>query len=102
MANHSRAKHRPATGSPSTRQRFSVYDGRLWLGDFIWNEATCEALAWNASRRFVGRFGSFQTAARAIGQTAITARRVAEARRRLDDPRPAFQSGLPEHFMRCG
>jgi hypothetical protein len=67
MANHSRAKRLPATGSPSTRRRFSVYDGQVWLGDFIWNEATAEALAWNASRRFVGRFGSFQAAARASG-----------------------------------
>ena|SRR5579864_7433938 len=99
MANHSRAKHRPATGSPSTRRRLSVYDGRLRLGDFIWNEATQQALAWNAARQFVGQFGSYQAASRAIGRATVTARQAAEARLRLDDPNPPFVTGLPQHFF---
>jgi hypothetical protein len=102
MANHSRANHRPAAGSPSTRRRFSVYDGRRRLGDFIWNEATRQALAWDASRRLVGRFGSYQAAARAISRAAVTARKAVEARRRLDDPTTPFTSGLPKHFLRRG
>jgi hypothetical protein len=74
MANHSWAKHPPATTIPSTRRRLSVYDGRLWLGDFVWNEKTQQALTWDASRRFIGQFGSYRAAARAIGQHAAARR----------------------------
>jgi hypothetical protein len=86
----------------STRRDYSVYDGRVLLGTFVWNERTQQALAWNAARRFVGRFGSFKAAARAIGRAAITERQAAEARRRLADPHPPFATGLPEHFLGRG
>jgi hypothetical protein len=84
------------------RRAYTVYDGRLWLGTLVWNERTRLALAWNASRRFVGRFGSIKDAARAIGQAAGAERRAAEARRRLGDPHPPFVTGLPSHFLRRG
>jgi hypothetical protein len=86
----------------STRRAYVVYNGREWLGTFVFNERTQQALAWDASRQFVGRFGSYRTAALAIGRTALTARQMAEARRRLDDPNPPFATGLPSHFLRCG
>jgi hypothetical protein len=70
MANRSGAKHLPAAGSPSTRRAYAVYDGRMRLGTFIWNERTQQAIAWDALRKFVGRFGSYSAAARAIGQAA--------------------------------
>src|SRR5579863_9433067 len=85
-----------------SRRLYTVYDGRAWLGTFIWNDATRQALAWNASRRFVGRFESYLAAARAIGAAAATENRAAEARRRLANPRPPFATGLPEHFLRRG
>ncbi len=100
MANHSRAKHPPATTSPSTRRRLSVYDGRLWLGDFGWNEKAQQARAWDTSRRFIGEFGSYRAAAGAIGRHAAAEQQEAEARHRLDDRSPPFVSGLPEHFLR--
>jgi hypothetical protein len=80
----------------------AVCDGTTALGAIIWNERTRLALAWTASRKFVGRFGSYQAAARAISRTAVTARQEAEARRRLDDPNPPFVTGLPAHFLRRG
>jgi hypothetical protein len=99
-----RRKHDPAENRAGvgTRRAYAVYDGRVWLGTYIWNERTQQALAWKASRQFVGRFGSFRAAARAIGRAAITERQVADARRRLDDPNPPFVTGLPEHFLRRG
>jgi hypothetical protein len=70
MANQSRAKHQSASGGPSTRHRLAVYDGRLWLGVFIWNEKTQQALVWNASRQFVERYGSYKAVAQGIGRAA--------------------------------
>jgi hypothetical protein len=86
----------------SRRRSFAVYDGRRLLGVLILNEATDHALAWNASRRFLGRFEGHRAAARAIGQAAEIERRSLGARRRLDDPHPPFATGLPEHFLGCG
>jgi hypothetical protein len=97
-----RGKHEAAENRVPARRAYTLYDGRTSLGTFIWNERTQQALAWTASRRFVGRFGSYKAAARAIGQTAVTARQMAEARRRLDDPDPPFATGLPGHFLRRG
>jgi hypothetical protein len=77
-----------------------VLAGSIALGTVIWNERTRLALAWAASRRFVGRYGSYQAAARAIGQAAVAERRAIEARRRMDDPPPEFATGLPKHFLR--
>jgi hypothetical protein len=93
---------KPAASYAGARRTYTVYNGRVWLGTFVWNERTQQALAWNASRRFVGRFGSYKAAARAIGRAAITERQAAEARQRLDDPHPPFVTGLPEHFLRRG
>jgi hypothetical protein len=93
---------KPATSYAGARRTYTVYDGRTLFGTFVWNERTQQALAWNASRRFVGQFGSYKAAARAIGQAAVTARQMAEARRRLEDPHPPFATGLPEHFLRRG
>jgi hypothetical protein len=97
-----RRKREPAENRVAARRAYSVYDGRVWLGTFIWNERTQQALAWNASRQFVGRFGSYNAAARAIGRAAVTSWQTAEARRRLNDPNPPFVTGLPEHFLRRG
>jgi hypothetical protein len=82
----------------STRRSYAVYYGQRLLGHFIVNEATNQALAWNASRQFLGRFDGYKAASRAINRAAVTERQRAEARRRLDDPNPPFASGLPEHF----
>ena len=84
------------------RRSHVVYDGQQLLGRFIFNEATNQAVAWNAARQFLGRFGGFKAASRAISRAAVTEWRRAEARRRLDDPTPSFVSGLPEHFLRRG
>jgi hypothetical protein len=84
---------------PSTRRRLSVYDGRLWLGDFVWNEKTQQALTWDASRRFIGQFGSYRAAARAIGQHAAAKRQAAGALHRLDDPSPPFVTGPSRAFF---
>jgi hypothetical protein len=89
-----------STTSPSTKRRLSVYDGRLWLGDFVWNEKTQQAWAWDTSRRFIGEFGSYRAAARAIGRHAAAEQQAAELRHRLDDRSPPFVTGLPEHFLR--
>jgi hypothetical protein len=99
-ANNSQRKGalQPLSGG-TTRRSCAVYDGRDRIGVFVWNEATREALAWNAARRFIGRFGSFRAAAQAIGCTAATERQSAEARRRLADPHPPFASGLSQRFM---
>jgi hypothetical protein len=94
-----RRKREPAENRVAARCAYSVYDGRVWLGTFIWNERTQQALAWNASRRFVGRFGSYKAAARTIGRAAIAERQAADARRRLNDPKPPFVTGLPSHFL---
>jgi hypothetical protein len=94
--------HRPAETQAGARRTYTVYNGRVLLGTFVWNERTQEALAWNASRRFVGRFGSYQAAAQAIGRAAVTAPQTAEARRRLDDPHPPFVTGLSEQFLGRG
>src|SRR6267154_4057278 len=95
-------RRKPAENRAAPRRAYTVYDGRTLLGTFVWNERTQQALAWNAWRRFVGQFGSFQAAARAIGRAAITERQAAEARRRLADPHPPFATGLPEHFLGRG
>jgi hypothetical protein len=85
----------------SRRRSFALYDGRRPLGVLILNEATNQALAWNASRQFLGRFGGHRAAAWAIGHDAETERKVLAARQRLDDPYPPFATGLPEHFLEC-
>jgi hypothetical protein len=76
----------------SKRHSYAVYIGRQLLGRIVLNEATNLALAWDPARRFLGRFEGRKNAESAIEQ--------AEIRRRLDDPRPAFVTGLPEHFLR--
>lgn len=101
-SNKQRRTREPAENRVSARRMYAVYDGRMMLGTFILNERTQQACAWNAARRFIGRFGSFQAAALAIGRAAVTERQMAKARRRLNDPNPPFQSGLPSHFLRRG
>ena len=68
MVNQSRAKYQSAAGGPSTRHRLAAYDARLWLGVFIWNEKTQQAL--NAPRRFVERFSICKAVAQGIGRAA--------------------------------
>jgi len=97
-----RLTREPVESYTGARRAYAVYDGRERLGRFIFNERTQQALAWDASRRFIGRFGSFKAAARAIGAAAVTERHAADARRRLNDPSPPFVTGLPEHFLRRG
>jgi hypothetical protein len=73
----------------SKRHAYSVYIGRQLLGRIVLNEGTGLALAWDhPARHFLGRFEGRKQA-----ETAIM-------RRRLDDPRPPFVTGLPEHFLR--
>jgi len=60
----------PVDSHAGARRAYSVYDGRTWLGTFIWNEKTQQALAWSATRRFIGRFPAVTAAARAIGAAA--------------------------------
>jgi hypothetical protein len=69
-----------AESHAGARHTYSVYDGRVLLGTFVWNERTQQALAWNASRRFVGQFSSFRAAARAISRAAVSDLGAAEAR----------------------
>jgi hypothetical protein len=97
-----RRKPAPAKNRMSTRREYVVYDGRRFLGCFIFNETTKQALAWNASRRFIGRIDGYRAAARAISRAVVTKLQAIKARRRLDDPRPEFVTGLPEHFLRAG
>jgi hypothetical protein len=56
----------------STRRPYAVYDGQQLLGRLILNEATKQALAWNASRQFLGRFDGYKAAARAISRAAVS------------------------------
>ncbi len=86
----------------STRRAYVVYNGQQLLGSFVLNEATDEALAWNASRCFVGQFKGYKAAARGTRRAAATEQHAAEARRRLADPNPPFVTGLSEHFLRHG
>jgi hypothetical protein len=86
----------------SARRPYAVYDGQQLLGHFILNEATKQALAWNASRQFLGRFDGYKAASRAISRAAVTERQRTEAFRRLHDPHPPFASGLSEHFLSVG
>jgi hypothetical protein len=93
-------KRKPTENYAGARRAYAVYDGRTWLGALIWNETTQQALAWDASRRFVGRFSSIKAAADTITKAAEL--HVAEARRRLADLNAPFVTGLPEHFLRPG
>jgi hypothetical protein len=96
------ARNSSAT-DPSRREQ-SVYDGQRLLGTLIANEKSGLILAWDAQRRFLGRFRDPQEAASAISEAA----RIAEARQaatgqaleRLNRPVVEFASGLPEHFLR--
>jgi hypothetical protein len=97
-----RRKREPAENRRSARREYVVYDGQRLLGIFIFNDVTRQALAWNARRKFIGRFVGYQAAARAISQAAVTELQAAEARRPLDDPNPPFVTGLPSHFLRRG
>src|SRR5262249_36090248 len=65
----------------STRGSYAVYDGQRLLGHFIFNKATHQALAWNVSRQFLGRFDSYKAASRAISRAAVTERQRGEALR---------------------
>jgi hypothetical protein len=96
--------HRPTKNraDSGTRGAFTVYDGQVLLGKFVWNKSSQQALAWDAARRFIGRFNSFRAAARAISQTTRAAEHMADARHHLDDPNPPYVTGLPEHFLRGG
>src|SRR5215468_9376866 len=87
-------------GGASTRRPYAVYAGQQLLGRFILNEATKQALAWNASRKFLGRFDGYKAASMAISRAAVTERQRAEALRRLHDPHPPLASGLSERFLR--
>jgi hypothetical protein len=98
----SRKTQRKSRASGSRRRSYAVYDGQRALGILILNEATNQALAWNTSRQFLGRFEGHRAAARALGHDAETERKVLAARQRLDDPNPPFATGLPEHFLECG
>jgi hypothetical protein len=95
----------------SRRRSYAVYDGQRLLGFLILNEATNLALAWDASRHFVGRFDGHKAGARAIGsakddrplnseggrkQPRSTS---VEARNRMLDPKPPFATGLPARFL---
>jgi hypothetical protein len=51
----------------------------------IVSDSDAEALAWNASRSFVGRFRSHQAAARAISRAAVTTQQSVEAQGWMDD-----------------
>src|SRR5216684_4801961 len=94
-----RRKREPAENRVSARREYAVSVGQRLLGSFIFNEATKQALAWNARRKFIGRFVGYQAAARAISRAAITERQAEDARRRLNDPNPPFVTGLPSHFL---
>jgi hypothetical protein len=81
----------------SKRRIYTVYDGQLLLGTVIANEATKTTLAWDAERRFVGRFENFKLAAAAISKAHQAKASAAEARRRLSEP-ARFVSVLPDSF----
>jgi hypothetical protein len=94
---------RNGSASDPSRRVQSVYDGQRLLGTLIANEKSGLILAWDAQRRFLGRFPGSQEAARAISEAS----RVAEARKaataealeRLNKPVVGFVSGLPAHFL---
>jgi hypothetical protein len=75
-------ERRPVDSHAGARRAYAVYDGRTRLGTFIWNEKTQQALAWSATRRFIGRFGAFIAAARAIGAAAASEQQLGEPKQR--------------------
>jgi hypothetical protein len=93
-------KSASAENRGSAWHEYVVYDGQRFIGCFIFNETTKQALAWNASRRFIGRVDGYRAAARAISRAAVTERHAVEVRRRLFDPRPEFVTGLSDRFLR--
>jgi hypothetical protein len=61
----------------AARRMLAIYDGQTCLGTVVWSESTHRALAWNASRRFIGRFNAVKAAARAIGGAGDLERKAA-------------------------
>jgi hypothetical protein len=50
----------------SKRHFYSVYIGRQPLGRIVLNEATKQALAWDNTRHFLGRFEGLKAASSAL------------------------------------
>jgi len=89
----------PAAVDPKRRKFCAVYDGRVQLGVFVLNERTNVAFAWDPERRFIGRVIGLKAAPEAISRNVQARISAAEARRRLNDPRPPFVSGLSGDFL---
>jgi hypothetical protein len=94
---------RNSSATDSGRREQSVYDGQRLLGILISNEKSRFILAWDAQRRFLGRFQTQREAANAISAAARAAEvrnaATAEAFEYLNRPTVEFVTGMPAHFL---